>query len=63
MSTDHGSPPLPPEPKTPGWLTALGAVLFLSAAVWWVASQPPAPPSAPMPVLDAGTPGDAGAPH
>lgn len=42
----HGPPP-PPEPKTPMWLPALGAVLFLTAALAWTltsgsgdASQP-----------------------
>lgn len=25
----------PPEPKTPMWLPALGATLFLLAGVWW----------------------------
>ena len=40
MSADHGSPPLLPEPKTPLWLTALGAALFFAAGVWWLATQP-----------------------
>jgi hypothetical protein len=36
-SSDHHShePPLPPEPQTPMWLTALGAVLFLTAGLIW----------------------------
>jgi putative SOS response-associated peptidase YedK len=25
----------PPEPKTPMWLPALGATLFLLAGIWW----------------------------
>jgi hypothetical protein len=40
MSTDHGSPPLLPEPETPAWLTLVGAILFLAVGAWWVASQP-----------------------
>jgi len=28
----------PDEPRTPGWLTALGGALFLAAIVWLVAS-------------------------
>ncbi len=43
MSETHGNPsdhhshdpPAPPEPKTPMWLPALGAVLFLTAALIW----------------------------
>ena len=34
----HGPPP-PPEPKTPMWLTALGAVLFLVAGLWLAVSS------------------------
>lgn len=30
----HGPPP-PPEPKTPMWLPALGAALFLIVALLW----------------------------
>lgn len=58
MSADHGSPPLPPEPKTPTWLTALGAVLFFSAAVWWLATKPSVP-SADAAPADAGVAIDA----
>jgi hypothetical protein len=32
-----------PEPKTPMWLPALGAALFLAAGVWWLARPQPAP--------------------
>jgi hypothetical protein len=40
MSETHGNPsdhnpPAPPEPKTPLWLTAVGAVLFLTAGLIW----------------------------
>ncbi|MBX3197795.1 MAG: hypothetical protein KF894_06595 [Labilithrix sp.] len=34
-SDHHHAPPAPPEPKTPLWLTALGAVLFLVAGLIW----------------------------
>jgi hypothetical protein len=51
MSAEHGDsqvhaddhethgPPAPPEPKTPMWLTALGAVLFLAAGLWLAVSS------------------------
>jgi hypothetical protein len=42
MSETHGNPSdhdhtpaAPPEPKTPMWLPALGAVLFLTAGFIW----------------------------
>lgn len=43
MSEAHGNPsvhhshepPAPPEPKTPMWLPALGAVLFLMVGLIW----------------------------
>lgn len=31
----HHGPPPPPEPKTPMWLPALGAFLFLSVGLYW----------------------------
>ncbi len=34
MSESHG-PEAPPEPKTPMWLPALGAVLFLLVGLLW----------------------------
>jgi hypothetical protein len=34
-SDHHHAPPAPPEPKTPMWLPALGAVLFLIAGLIW----------------------------
>lgn len=37
---DHGPPP-PPEPKTPMWLPAVGAVLFLTVGLLWALSTPP----------------------
>jgi hypothetical protein len=39
--SDHA--PLPDEPKTPMWLPALGAALFLLAGIWW-ATRPSAAP-------------------
>jgi hypothetical protein len=48
-------PPLP-EPATPMWLPALGAVLFLLAGVWWAARPADKPES---PAAEAGA--DAGA--
>jgi hypothetical protein len=36
---DHGPPPLP-EPHTPMWLPAVGAVLFLSVGLLWALSTP-----------------------
>ena len=29
------------EPRTPGWMPLLGGVLFLGAAIFFVATQPP----------------------
>lgn len=37
-SHGHGPPP-PPEPKTPMWLPALGAVLFLMVGLFWALSD------------------------
>ncbi|MDB4943549.1 MAG: hypothetical protein JWP97_3083 [Labilithrix sp.] len=34
----HHGPPAPPEPKTPLWLPAVGAALFLAAGLWWALS-------------------------
>ncbi|MEA2750669.1 MAG: hypothetical protein QOI41_4812 [Myxococcales bacterium] len=38
---DHG-PPTPPEPNTPMWLPAVGALLFLTAGLAWALTTPPA---------------------
>ncbi len=57
----HGPPP-PEEPKTPMWLPALGAVLFLTVGLIWGLSSPShenaADSAAPPPTAAA----DAGAP-
>ena len=42
MSTLETTPQTP-EPTTPAWLTALGALLFVTAGVWW-ATRPTPPP-------------------
>ncbi|MBX3189111.1 MAG: hypothetical protein KF819_18965 [Labilithrix sp.] len=50
----HGPPP-PPEPKTPMWLPALGAVLFLTVGLVWALSEPS------KDATDSGAPGAASA--
>jgi len=41
---DHGhGPPPPPEPKSPMWLPALGAALFLLAGMLWLLTSGQAP--------------------
>lgn len=37
---DHADELAPDEPRTPGWLTALGGALFLLAGVYWIATRP-----------------------
>lgn len=37
MSTHDA--PVEVEPRTPAWLTVLGACLFLALAVWWLAPR------------------------
>ena len=44
---DHGPPP-PPEPHTPMWLPAVGAVLFLTVGLLWALSTPPKDPTETM---------------
>lgn len=44
---DHG-PPAPPEPHTPMWLPAVGAVLFLGVGLIWALSTPPKDPTETM---------------
>src|SRR5450432_1586133 len=40
---DAHDEPLPDEPKTPLWLTALGGGLFVLLAIGWLAARPAAP--------------------
>lgn len=57
----HHGPPPPPEPKTPMWLPALGATLFLVVGLVWAlspATPEPATGAAPAPSASAGA--DAG---
>jgi hypothetical protein len=42
------------EPKTPIWLTAVGAVLFLTIALLWGLSGPSKDATAPPPTADGG---------
>ncbi len=58
----HAPPPLD-EPKSPMWLPALGAALFIAVGLWWAVtpSPPPPPPddtepaaAAPQPAASAG---------
>jgi hypothetical protein len=42
MASSHDSPPQD-EPKSPLWLPALGAALFLLAGIWWLAWNPEEP--------------------
>ena len=69
MSETHGNPsdhhshetPAPPEPKTPMWLPALGAVLFLMAGLIW-GLTPSSTPEAGSASGDTNAAADAGAP-
>jgi hypothetical protein len=58
------------EPKTPMWLPAIGAALFLVFGIWWatrVEDKPPPAPETTAATLDAapeaGDAGPAGSPH
>lgn len=51
----HG--PVLEEPRSPAWLPALGAALFLLVAVVWLTTRPE--PKAPAPVVES-VPADAG---
>ncbi|MBX3220907.1 MAG: hypothetical protein KF795_10330 [Labilithrix sp.] len=61
-SDHHHAPPAPPEPKTPMWLSALGAVLFLIAGLIWGLSpsstQPGEQPAGSAPGANAGAAGE-----
>jgi hypothetical protein len=49
------------EPKTPMWLPALGAALFLIVGIWWAMrpSDAPAPSAEPAASASAGAPATA----
>jgi hypothetical protein len=48
----HATSPQPEEPRTPLWMPALGAALFLTVGLVWAATPPPVAP--------VSTEGDAG---
>ena len=61
MSDSHGKTSDTEEPKTPMWLPAVGAVLFLTVGILWGLS-PAAPPEGASPAGAASSaPADAGA--
>ena len=63
-ASDHHShePTAPPEPKTPMWLPALGAVLFLMVGLIWGLTPSSNPESDSPSGAASGTTADAGAP-
>ncbi len=52
--TDHTPPP--DEPKTPMWLPALGAALFLIVGIWFATRPTEAPKADAAPVPSASAP-------
>jgi hypothetical protein len=56
MTASHGSL-VDDEPKSPMWLPALGAALFVAVALWWAVT-----PSAPPIVADDAAPSASAAP-
>jgi hypothetical protein len=61
-SDHHHAPPAPPEPKTPMWLPALGAVLFLTAGLFWALLPESKHEAGELPAGSAGATADGGAP-
>ncbi len=55
MSDPHASASAPAEdePKTPMWLPALGAALFVSAGLWWAVTPVAMAPVADQPAASA----------
>ena len=47
MSDPHAAKPVAQddEPKTPMWLPALGAAIFLSVGLWWAVTPADVPPA------------------
>jgi len=43
MSSPHDHKPAQEEPRTPGWLTALGISLFVLAGLGWLFTRPDQP--------------------
>jgi hypothetical protein len=64
MSEQHVARGVPPEdePKTPMWLPAVGAALFVGVALWW-AVTPSAAPRAPAETAPAASAAAAAAPN
>jgi hypothetical protein len=64
MSDPHASASAPAEdePKTPMWLPALGATLFVSAGLWWAVTPGDPLPGADQPVASASAPATAAPP-
>ncbi len=62
--TEHSHVPqvAPDEPKTPMWLPALGAALFLIAGIWLATGQDPEPKKTTPANTSASAAADAGAP-
>src|SRR5271170_7895482 len=55
MSDTHASASAPAEdePKTPMWLTGLGAALFVSVGLWWAVTPGAPPPATDQPAAPA----------
>ena len=51
------------EPKTPMWLTAVGAALFVGAALWWAVTPAAPPPTPAEPAPSASVAAAAAAPN
>jgi hypothetical protein len=58
MSDPHASASAPAEdePKTPMWLPALGAALFISVGLWWAVTPGAPPPPTDEAVASASAP-------
>jgi hypothetical protein len=62
MSASHTNHQDTPEPQTPMWLPAVGALLFAAAGVWWATLPNPAPPIVADTSADAAAPSASAAP-
>ena len=65
MSEQHvaGGAPQEEEPQTPIWLPALGAALFVGAALWWAVTPSSAPSTPAEPAASASAATAAAAPN